>query len=249
MSESEKIQNKKLLKLMEQLKQNKTLLSMRLVGQGYNQLTIITDIRKNKKASFFVIDMPRNFMDAVAEIAVWKIHFEFNGLDNLKHIFTTSGGKFFGKEIQIPFPDYVERFQRRRHFRISVPFGTKLFFMSGEVQWGINLINISLSGTLGSLSRLTKKDNKELILKKGDSLKNIEIVVSSDKERSERKVKIKESVVRRAEHDWQKGLDYYAFEFLDIRRGEKKTLTKIIYDFQRLSLQRKFPLYNGDLNR
>lgn len=239
MSEPEKIKNKKLFKLMEQLKQDKILLSMRLVGQDYERLTMIADIRKHKKASFFVIDQPRDFMDAVAKIAVWEIHFEFNGPDTLEYIFTTSGGEFSGNEIQIPFPDYIERLQRRRHFRMHVPIGTKLFFMSGEVQREIDLINISLSGTLGSLSRLKGEDSKELILKKGDSLKNIEIVFPPDKERSERKVKVKKLVVRRAEHDRQKGLDYYAFEFMDIRRGEKKTLTKIIYYLQRLFLQRK----------
>lgn len=224
---------------MEQLKQDKILLSMRLVGQDYERLTMIADIRKHKKASFFVIDQPRDFMDAVAKIAVWEIHFEFNGPDTLEYIFTTSGGEFSGNEIQIPFPDYIERLQRRRHFRMHVPIGTKLFFMSGEVQREIDLINISLSGTLGSLSRLKGEDSKELILKKGDSLKNIEIVFPPDKERSERKVKVKKLVVRRVEHDRQKGLDYYAFEFMDIRRGEKKTLTKIIYYLQRLFLQRK----------
>ena len=120
MTIAEKIQGKKLFRLMEQLERDKTMLSMRLVGQNYERLTMITRIPKDKNVSFFAIDAPRDFRSTVANLGTWEIHFNFNGPDHLEYIFTTFGGKFSDNEIQINFPDYIERLQRRRYFRLSM---------------------------------------------------------------------------------------------------------------------------------
>jgi hypothetical protein len=239
MTGADKIQGKKLIRLMEQVEREKIRLSMRLVGQNYERLTMITRIPKNKKASFFAIDPPRDFRNAVAKLGPWEIHFNFNGPDNLEYIFTTFGGKFADNETRIPFPDYIERLQRRRHFRLSVPTGTKLFFEFDQVQREISLMNISMRGTLGLLKAFNGKDQKKPIFKKEDYLKNIEIVFPSDTKNSVQKLRIEKAIIRRAEHDRQKQMDLYAFEFVSIDRDQEKMLIEIIYNLQRLFLQKK----------
>jgi len=239
MTGAEKVQGKKLIRLIEQVQRERIMLSMRLVGHNYERLTMITRIPKDKNVSFFTIDPPRDFRNTVSKLGTWEIHFNFKGPDNLEYIFTTSGGKFYGNEIQINFPDYIERLQRRRYFRLSVPTGTKLFFESDQVQREINLINISMRGTLGLLKTFNEKDQKKPIFKTDDYLKNIEIVFPSDTKDNEQKLRIKKAIIRRAEHDPQKNMDLYAFEFVSFDKDQEKMLIQIIYNIQRSFLQRK----------
>ena len=238
MTGAEKIHGKKLIRLLEQVQREKIMLSMRLVGQNYERLTMVTRLPKDEKASFFAIDPPRDFKSTITKLDTWEIHFNFTGPDNLEYIFTTSGGKFYENEIQINFPDYIERLQRRRYFRLSVPTGTKLLFESDQVQREINLINISMRGGLGLLKTFNEKDQKKPIFKKDDYLKNIKIIFPSDTEDNEREVSVNKSIIRRAEHDPQKNMDLCAFEFVNIDRDQEKSLIQIIFNLQRLFLQK-----------
>jgi hypothetical protein len=239
MTGAEKIQGKKLFSLMEQLSQEQTMLSMRLVGQNYQRLTMIIRILKDKNMSFFAIDPPRDFRNTITKLGTWEIHFNFRGPDNLEYIFTTIGGKFADNEPRIPFPEYIERLQRRRHFRLPVPRGTKLCFDLEQIRREINLTNISMRGTLGVLSTSIGKDQKKLILKKEDYLKNIQIVFPSDKNNSEQKLNVEKAIIRRAEHDPEKQIDIYAFEFESIDKDQEKMLIEFIFNLQRSFLRRK----------
>jgi hypothetical protein len=239
MAGAEKIQGKKLIRLMEQVQREKIMLSMRLVGQNYERLTMVTRIPKDEKASFFAIDPPRDFRNIITKLDSWEIHFNFTGPDNLEYIFTTSEGKFYDNEIRINFPDYIERLQRRRYFRLSTPTGTKLFFESDQIQREINLINISMRGTLGLLNTFNGKDLKKPVFKKEDSLKNITIIFPPDIKENWQEVRVNKAIIRRAEHFPQKNMDLYAFEFVSIDKDQEKTLIQIIFNLQRLSLQKK----------
>jgi hypothetical protein len=239
MAKPEKIQGKQLFRLMEKLEREKIMLSMRLVGQNYERLTMVTHIPKNKRASFFAIDPLRDFRNIIAKIKTWEIHFKFNGSDNLEYIFTTFGGKFSGNETRIPFPDYIERLQRRRNFRLPVPTGTTLFFEQENVQREIGLINISLGGALGVLKTFHEEAHQKPVFKKEDYLKNIELVFPSDQNNNERKLRVKKVIIRRIEHDQQNKIGKYAFKFVRMGRDEEKRLVEIIYNIQRSFLQRK----------
>jgi PilZ domain len=239
MTGAEKIQDKKLSRLMDRLLQEKTMLSMRLVGQDYQRLTMITRILKDTNTSFFTIDPPRDFKAAVTNSGTWEIHFNFRGPDNLEYIFVTFGGNFFDDETRIPFPKYIERLQRRKHFRLSVPAGTRLYFELEQIRRGIDLMNISLRGALGFLSRSSGRDQKKPILKKEDHLENIEIIFPPDISQSGQKLNVNKVSVRRAEHDPERRIDIYAFEFESIDKDQEKKLSEIIFNLQRLFLRRK----------
>ena len=239
MTGAEKIQDKKLFRIMEQLRQHNTMLSMRLVGQNYQRLTIITRVFQDIDGSFFIIDPPRDFKRTVSELGTWEIHFNFRGPDNLEYIFDTLGGKLFDGEPQIPFPKYIERLQRRRHFRLSVPPGTKLYFDLDQVRHEIDLMNISMSGSLGHLKTSRDRDHKKLILQKYDDLKNIEIVFPSDTNTSKQTLNVNKAIVRRAEYDSKRKVDIYAFEFESMDKDQEKMLIEFIFNLQRSFLRRK----------
>ena len=239
MTGAEKIQGKRLVRLLEQVQREKIMLSMRLVGQNYERLTMVTRIPKDTTASFFAIDPPRDFKNTITKLDKWEIHFNFNGPDNLEYIFTTSEGEFYDNEIRINFPDYIERLQRRRYFRLSAPTGTKLFFESDQIQREINLINISMRGTLGLLKTFNEKDQKKPVFKKEDYLKDIKIIFPSDTKDNEQEVRVNKAIIRRAEHVPTKNMDLYAFEFVSIDRDQERRLIQIIFNIQRLYLQQK----------
>ena len=239
MSGAEKIQNKKLFRIMEKLRQNKTMLSMRLVGQNYHRLTMVTKILKEKHTAFFIIDPPRDFKSTIIKLGTWEIQFNFMGPDNLEYIFATFGGDFLGEQPRIPFPKYIERLQRRRHFRLSVPAGTKLYFDFEEIRQEIDLMNISMSGSLGILKTSSGRDPKKPILQKEDYIRNIEIVFPSDISDREQKLKVNKAIIRRAEYDPNKKADIYAFEFDSIEKDQEKMLIEFIYNLQRSILRKK----------
>lgn len=239
MNGAEKIQDKKLFRIMEQLQQNKTMLSMRLAGQNYQRLTMVTKILKEKNTSFFIIDSPRNFKSKITKLGTWEIHFNFRGPDNLEYIFATFGGDFLDEEPRIPFPKYIERLQRRRHFRLSVPAGTKLYFDLEQIRQEIDLMNISMSGSLGVLRTSSSRDQKKPILQKEDYIRNIEIVFPSDISHGEKKLNVNKAIVRRAEYDPKRKADIYAFEFESIDKDKEKMLIEFICNLQRSFLRRK----------
>ena len=239
MAETDKIQGEEVNALLEEVKQQQIMLSMRLVDQNYEHSTMIIRIPEDTNASFFVIDPPKDFTNFVAKIKEWKIQFKFRGSDNIDHIFTSFGGTILGNEIRINFPDYIERYQRRKYFRLRVPTGTKLRFKSGRVLQEINMINISMRGALGVLELSNGENQEKPIYKKKDYFDDIEIVSPPEPKISEQKIRIKKAIIRRAEHKPQKNIDLYAFEFESIDRDQERKLNKFVFDLQRLKLQTK----------
>jgi c-di-GMP-binding flagellar brake protein YcgR len=101
------------------------------------------------------------------------------------------------------------------------------------------LINISLGGAFGALTKHTIKDLKGSLLTVSQKIYNAGIVVPAANERAGETIIIKRSEVRRIEHDRDRNLYRYALEFTDIDPVEKRKLTQAIYHFQRMFLQRR----------
>lgn len=234
-----KIQGDNLFELMEQVQQSNTLLSMKISGKDYEQLTVINDIVKQKNQLFFVVDEPSGFIETISDIQVWKINFKFKGPDNLQYVFSTTGGNFDGQKITIPFPGYIERVQRRKNFRIDAPAQAMVLFKDGTRQHECSLINISLGGIFCKIARLGKGKEKQPAFMKGETLQDLELIFPPQEDRIFQNVKVTKAIVRRDEHDPEKDLTGYGLEFTGIDRDEKKNLTAIVYYLQRLNLQRK----------
>ena len=149
---------------------------MRLVGKAYERLILLTGIRKNLLNSFFLIECPEGFREEITYLENWKIEFEFTGKDNLIYVFTTSGGKFAGDEIRIPFPEAIHRHQRRQHFRLEAPDGTTLTFKIGTTVCKEKVIDISIGGALIALFCWENETPEDLPLHVGDVLQNIDLV-------------------------------------------------------------------------
>jgi c-di-GMP-binding flagellar brake protein YcgR len=234
-----KVQGEQLVELFQHLIDHRTILSMSVVGTAFERLTCVTRIDAENGQSYVCVDMPDGFKVAAGRAEYCRLRFNFNGPDQLEYIFNTAGGAYLGREIKIPFPEFVERLQRRKHFRILTPPGTRLLFKQDKLHVIISLINVSMGGAFGALVKHSARKISGPILAVDQQIYGMGIIFPADEEIDEKIVIVKRAQVRRMERDIQKDLYKYAFEFMEIAPRERYKLTECIYRLQRQFLQRR----------
>lgn len=239
MADLDKVEGNKIEALFNQMIEKRVIVSMYMVGTDYERLTCITGIEQNAEGRRLCIDLPDGFRTAAQKAGEFTLRFNFNGPDKVEYLFTTKGGVLSGRDLIVPFPDCVERLQRRRNFRMETPIGTKLLIKMDKTHAIISLINISLGGTYGVLIKHNIKELQGSLLAENQVIHNMGILVPESEDRDEMVIIIKQAEVRRVEHDRNKKLYKYAFEFIDIQPTEMQKLTRAIYDFQRQFLKRR----------
>jgi c-di-GMP-binding flagellar brake protein YcgR len=239
MTDPGKIEGLKIEALFESLIADKTIISMHVAGTDFQRLTCITAVERTSDGHQFSVDCPEGFSQAIASSETLNLRFNFNGRDHLEYIFSTSGGSRLGRELKVPFPDFVERLQRRKNFRIDVMPGTRMIFSSGKIKGQIELINISLGGAYGLLGKHNQKNLTGSLFKSNQRLYKVRIVFPADKMVDEQTVIIRKAEVRRIERDRERKHYKYAFEFMTIDKENLQELTKAIYHIQRMFLQNR----------
>jgi c-di-GMP-binding flagellar brake protein YcgR len=238
MVDSGKLQGEKLVALFKEVVEKKIILSMHLVGSQYDRLTYILGMDDQGDKPHLIIDNPEGIRQAVTKTEPLKLRFNFNGPDKLEYIFETKGGEIKGRDLHIPLPDYVERIQRRKNFRVDTPVGSEMHFTYNKEKFVIALINISLGGIYGVLVKPRIKEARKQLLKKDQSIYRLNLHFPADKKMEEQNIMIRKTQVRRVEIDKGKKIQKYAFEFVAIDPKEKEALTRSIYHIQRQILQR-----------
>ena len=239
MAESEKIKGAAIPKLFEELLHHKTLLKLTVFDTDYEHPTLITALVNRNKGPHFAIDTPEGFGQATAEIAPWHLHFEFTGKDHIKYTFRCIGGEIDNNRIYVKYPREIERWQRRELFRVNAPAGTKLWLRQDTLRYELDVIDISIGGTLAALVRTSPHDLDKPF---ADSriLKDVELVFPSEIMR--RPIKVKTVQFKRLRKNSEKTGYEVAFEFYEISRGEQKRLTDLIYHLQRQALRQRLPM-------
>lgn len=239
MGEAAKVQGEKLTELFDKLIEKKVILSMNVVGTGFDRLTCVTALVQGSAGSHLIIDPPNDFEEAVSAAEAWRLRFNYVGSDRLEYIFHTYGGSVDQQGLKIPFPDHVERLQRRRNFRVNALTGTRLHFKLKKIQGNIDLINISRGGAYGVLTKTNFKFVRGSVLKVDQQVYHIDMVFPADENAASERVHIERAEVKRVERDQERGFYHYAFEFKDVEKAELDRLTRIIYDLQRKYLRRR----------
>lgn len=232
-----KVQGEKLVALFNELIDKKVIISIHVVGTGFERLTCIASTEQDSGGYHLLIDRPDGFSQSAGQAEAWNLRFNFNGPDHLEYIFSTRGGEICGRNLKVPFPEYVERLQRRKDFRILTLPGTKLLFAVDKFKGVIDLINISLGGAYGVLRKFKPKAAGGSLLELDQRLYKIGLIFPADKEVSEELVVINKAEVRRIEHDNDRRLYKYAFEFMDVDKDQKQKLIRAIYHIQRQYLK------------
>lgn len=234
-----KVKGQKLLDLFSELIAKKTIISMQIVGTGFERLTCVTGITREQKINCLLIDLPDGFKAAAAKSEQLCLRFNFNGPDRLEYFFATQDGVCDGNTLKVPFPEFVDRLQRRRNFRLNAPPGALISFKINQIQGVVGMINISLGGAYGALLKHNVEGAKGSILRKNQCVLNLSLFFPADGSMPDQVINIRRSEIRRVERDKDRRLFKYAFEFMDIDKNEHKKLTRAIYHMQRQQLQRR----------
>jgi hypothetical protein len=210
-----------------------------VVGAGFDRLTCITGIGSDAHGDHLLVDPPDDFEKAATVKDLWHLRFSFNGPDQLEYTFSTRGGALGEQGLKIPFPEHVERLQRRRDFRVNTLTGTQMHFKLKKIQGIIDLINVSLGGSYGVLTKTNFKFMRGPILKMDQQVYDISMVFPGDNDMPGHTVYVKKAEVKRVEHDQDHGFYRYSFEIKEIEKEERNKLTQVIYDLQRWYLRRR----------
>ncbi len=239
MGEAGKVQGERLTELFNELVAKRIIISMNVVGAGFDRLTCITGVRTDADGYYLLVDPPDDFEGAATVKDLWHLRFNFNGPDHLEYIFSTRGGEFCEQGLKIPFPEHVERLQRRRNFRVNTLTGTQMHFQLKKIKGIIDLINVSLGGVYGVLTKHNFKFIRGPVLKMDQQIYDVSMVFPGDHDHSGCTVYVKKAQVKRVEHDQDRGFYRYSFEFNEMEKEEQNKLTQVIYDLQRWYLQRR----------
>jgi c-di-GMP-binding flagellar brake protein YcgR len=242
MANIDKIRGGDILKLFRRLQQDVIPLKMRLMNGEYERLTHIAEIRKWKKTHYFLIEYHNNFRLAADGLDDPRLRFEFSGKDSINYNFETGIGQISQKMIWARLPEIVNRYQRRGHFRLEAPHGTRLCFKINDQPYDLLVINISLGGTLSVLSTLTIKKERELRKKSPEILENVKLIFPSNNQSEDSKdttVNIKHcKVIRQRTNPETQGYEF-AIEFREMAEDQQKKLTTFFYQCQREYLKKR----------
>jgi c-di-GMP-binding flagellar brake protein YcgR len=240
MAESEKIRGIRITSMLEELRQRKTLLKLMLVDTDFEHLAVVTGLRRKESGSHFIIDTPRGFKEAAADIDIWHIRFEFIGKDNINYVFTTIGGQIAGNQIYIKLPEEMERKQRRKLFRINAPAETKLCFSIQGSRHELQVIDISLGGSLAALVQTDSHVQPKPPFPDTHPLKDVELIFPAEIFRQP--IKIKTAQIKRLKKNPETTRYEIALEFNQISKSDQRLLNDLIYRLQRQSLRKRLPL-------
>jgi c-di-GMP-binding flagellar brake protein YcgR len=240
MAEIEKITEKSLLPLFTELRTDQIPLKMLLASRQEPILSYITDIRKRRRTMHFVIKAPDTRPDLETEKDRSVLQFEFTDKESIKYVFETEDWELSEDSIWVKFPAFVNRFQRRKLYRLDAPHGTRLFFKVNDTRYKLLVVNVSLGGTLGVLVSLTKQMEKELKLCKSETLEDVELVFPSENRKHAGSiVKIKRCQIKRQERNPITRKFECAIEFKEMNEGQQKSLRDLFYKWQREYLRRR----------
>jgi hypothetical protein len=234
MNDTEIIQGEDLLRLFRDLKKNKTVMRINILGRDYERLTMVIGVLSKAPPRYFRIDYPKGFERAVRDTPAWRMRFEFKGKDKIIYHFRTYGGYISGRDIFIPFPQHIDRVQRRRCFRLDAPLGAKVVVSRYGEQYEMTLVNLSEGGALVGQG---KGSSRQPVFQEGESLRHLVILFQA--EEGLFRIPIEKALVIRLDKNPLDFRHQYALQFTNLGNGQKNDLRELIYLFQRDFLQKR----------
>ncbi len=239
MGNAVKIEGQKLLELFKEIVEKKVIVSMVVVGADVELLTCVTELSESPAGNHLFVDPPRDFKEITATKKVTGLRFSFNGPDQVEYIFSVHDCELKNQYLKVPFPEYAERMQRRRNFRVDTLTDSEMHFRMKKIEGIIHMINVSEGGAYGVLVKHNFKFMRGSVLKLDQEVSDIKMVFPVDGDTPGDTILVKCARILRVEHDKERGLYRYAFKFKEIEKEEHDRLIQVIYALQRKYLQRR----------
>jgi c-di-GMP-binding flagellar brake protein YcgR len=240
MAESEKIKGSAIYKIFEELIHYKTPVQLKLLNSDYKQLTRITALADCNNEPHFIIATPDGFEQVAVKTVPSRIRFEFTGKDHIEYSFTSKGGEIDGNRTFVKMPREVKRNQRRNLFRINAPAGTKLCLAIDGIPTELEVINLSIGGSLAALVRTSKNFKAGPPFADKYFFKDAQLVFPA--EITIQFIKIGSIQLKRMKVNAKTNRYEVALEFHKMDKSEQHKLTDLIYQLQRQHLRKRLPL-------
>ena len=222
-------------RLLTKLKDNQTLLKVQLHGFNETILSVISQIAEaGDEVGYFQIDLP----DTTSLTSGQRARFEFIGNEKQYYNFESTVMIMPAGSVAVELPDMIRRVQRRHNFRVRVPSETKIGLTIDGKRVNLNVVDLSLGGTLALFARIEIAKHPTSWLAVGDTLKDLEITFAL--QNPPIKIPIRKARIVRLEKGPSKKRYRYAFEFILLDGRSKKRLTQMVYDLQRSFLRNRF---------
>lgn len=228
----------KLIRAFEELQGRKTPVRFHVMGREYERLTIVTGVESREGRVFVLVDLPNRFHSDVPDGVGERVHLEYADKDKILHSCRTEISRVDGDDLWLVLPDSLDRIQRRRHFRVEPPTGTRVVFSLQGRNIDSPVLNLSMGGGLLISPAGEEKDSGlPLALKAGMVLYDLLLVGAMEGEKLEVKIKSAE-VIRVTKVSETKRLSF-AVQFSGLGREGATLLERFIYYSQRRLLRKR----------
>ncbi len=231
----ETILGKDAVRFLREIMSERRQLTLFVSGTDYARLTIIIDLALIDGRMYVVMDSIRGFPEVMRSRSDGELVFECSDSQKIPYSFKTKLYKAEDSGIWIYFPKEIVRIQRRRHFRINAPTGSKMIIFVEERR-GIpfDVVNISISGLAITVPL---DSSKAKLLENGDNLEEIKLELPLEEQVYE--IYIDSAVVRRTQDDVMTNLRLSGLEFTDIDSKSQSLLQEYIRNLERSMLRKK----------
>ncbi len=229
------IQGETVSAVFRQLQRQRSPLRIHVLGRGYERLSIVTGIESRNGQCYLLVDLPMQFETELPDCEGLRVQLEFADRERIPHSCRTVIHRPEGDDLWLVLPDSVERIQRRRHFRVEPPQGTRILlpFPGREIE--VPVLNLSLGG--GLVISPKRGEARSLDLGPGSTLRDVRLLSTMEEEKLE--VKIRRAEVIRAEKIPESSRIQFALQFVRMEKEDEQQLDRFIYYSQRRLLKKR----------
>ena len=236
MSASESVSGQEKLNIFKTLEKETILLNVRLLRTGLTQLAVIKRLTSQNEDWFFLIECSQRFKERISTMDNWGMAFAFIGEQGIHYRFKTVGGKFIGGcDMLIRVPDAIDRFHRRKHFRIKAHPAARLKAKIDGREAVMKLIDISQGG---ALVMFADNEQENRMMAAGQALTDLRIKLLPG-EKDAAALRVKQAEVRSVALEPNSGTFHFGIMFVDLSKLEEKLIKERIYVDERQMLRKK----------
>lgn len=232
MEDVEKIYGEYRYALLRDLLAERTPVNFRIEGTAFEKLTFVTGFKHVKTIPYLLVDRFKGLSGTWSDKR--DVFLNFTGSDKIHYSFRTCIHEIAEHDIWLELPEFIERIQRRKHFRVATPLGTKVLLPKGEKTYEGHAVNLSMVGVLFKEAERTDGQSQWNV---GDDVDHVQVVWSKDSLSTS--ISVKKSRVKRVVKDPVTGRCWCALHFLELDNQEAEKLREFIYTCQREALQRR----------
>jgi len=230
-----RIQGNVKIRVFNELQAQRIPLRLSVIGRGYERLTIVTGMESEGGKTYLLLDRPLGFEEDVPGSVGESVLLEFTDRDRIPHSCRTVLAEPTEENLRLVMPAFLKRSQRRRHFRVEPPQGTRMVFLINGRELESPVLNISMSGSL--LVGPRKGSPESSFLYVDATISGIDLIARHDD--LSLFLKIKTAEIRRVEFDEKLNRMKYAIQFRELEPPNEKELEKFIFSCQRRLLRKR----------